>query len=75
MLAAGAGCTPIVDCLLDAGADPSATNDFGASALAYAALEGHLPHTPKVVNSRRVGGRPPAWGFPRAIRSLRKLST
>lgn len=40
MLAASKGHTPIVRFLLSAGADVQATNDFGASALAYAGLRG-----------------------------------
>jgi len=42
MLAANEGQTSIIKALLSAGADVAAANDFGASALAYAALRGRV---------------------------------
>jgi uncharacterized protein len=53
MLAAHAGWTPIVECLMANGADPSATSDHnhGYSALALAAIAGHVRTMQKLLDA------------------------
>jgi len=59
MCAACQGSTPIIRCLITAGADVNAVNDFGVSSLAYAALEGHCKAVELLLKSgARVDVRP-----------------